>query len=149
MKSLTSINKSTQTLFSERRGVNQALLNFSKSRRFDFNVTKPIKKYFNKDDDDESSSLSSSTNTSSIDLIRYENLSNEIRASNSSLDGKNRLLAKLNLSSVNRKRGKIQICKCSICLSKSEKRKSIENKKNLKFLNNFLQKLNCLNVNSN
>ena len=142
MKSLSSINKSTQTLFNERRVVNQTLLNFSKSRRFDFNVTKPIKKYFNKDDD-------GSSTTSSFDLIEYENLSNEIRASNTSLDGNNRLLAKLNLSSMNRKREKIQICKCSICLSKREKRKSIGNRKNLKFLNSFLQKLNCLNVNLN
>ncbi len=148
MKSSTSINKSTQTLFNERRGVNQTLLNFSKSRRFDFNATKPQKNNFNKGD--AGSSSSSPSATSSFDLIRYENFSNETLASNSSLDGNNRLLAKLNLSSLNQKREKAKICKCSICLSNSDKRKLIENKKkNLKFLNSFLQKLNCLNVNSN
>jgi hypothetical protein len=143
-----------ETQFNQFKGVNQNLKKFSKSRRF-FDENKPIGKFSIIKSEDELSLSSSSCD----DIISYENLSNGLPPND--ID-QNTLLAKTKLS----KMKKIKInrrsrscsssivqnksCDCNRCLNLKnfEMEHSLGQKRNLKFLNNFLQKLNCLNVNS-
>ena len=125
------------------KGVNQNLKNFSKSRRF------------SKTEDE--SSISSCD-----DIISYEHFSNGFAPSDIYQDT---LLAKTKLSKMKRQEENVSLnfmnrsrssnfrsksCQCSRCLNLKnfEMEHSLGQKRNLKLLNNFLQKLNCLNVNS-